>query len=348
MSELVDLLGEESPPADPIWVASSCILLRSIGGFRFPHKMDEVELSQFNSLIKQSFQDLSLLDKPSIFSGEKISPLEREYLFEHFWFLEGFEEGRERQTFVLDHSHQFLGMANVRDHLHLQVIDFQPSFDHCYAKVMNIENELGKKLEYAFRPDFGFLTAQPQFSGTGLLVFAYLHVPALAQSGQLSSIVSECAQEDAVVLSLQGGVEDLLGDLLVIRNRYTVGFNEEAIMRNMHLIATKISLAERTLRETLKKEPNSTLRDQISRSLGLITHSMQLQTPEALNSLSLLKLGIELGWLEGDNRTHLDRLFSTCRRAHLTEASSVTDPEELSKKRAELLREELQQLKLSA
>ena len=133
-----------------------------------------------------------------------------------------------------------------------------------------------------------------------------------------------------------------------MRNRFTLGVREEEIVESVHVVASKIAHAEKMLRETLKKELSPFLRDQISRSLGPITHSIQLQTPEALGALSLLKLGVELGWMEGETRDRIDRLFSKCRSAHLSALASITDPGELGKKRAELLRQELQALKLSA
>lgn len=84
MSDVTMLLGEALPSADPIWIASSAVLHRNIGGFRFPYKMKPAEIPPFVSLMKSAFAQLPGLEGPSIFAGEKVSLLDREYLGEHY------------------------------------------------------------------------------------------------------------------------------------------------------------------------------------------------------------------------------------------------------------------------
>lgn len=353
MSDVTVMLQGALSPVDPIWVASSVVLFRNIGGFRFPQKMKGAEIPPFVSLMKSAFAQLPGLENPVIFPGEKVSLLDREYLWEHFLSLPlsfpSLKEGGDLgQLFILDKSRQFLACIGGSDHLRLHAIDSKPRFEGAYERVTRIANALAEKLPYAFSPEFGYLTADPRLCGTALLCFSYLHVPALRQAGQLSNLLSSFAKESVLITPLQGGIEELFGDLLVVRNRFTLGVTEEESIESVRAVASKIAHAEKNLRETLKKELSPFLRDQISRSLGLITHSIQLQTPEALGALSLLKLGVELGWMEGQTRERIDELFSKCRSAHLSTFASITDPTELSKKRAELLRGELQALKLSA
>jgi protein arginine kinase len=90
------------------------------------------------------------------------------------------------------------------------------------------------------------------------------------------------------------------------------------------------------------------MKDQISRAYGLILHSYQLQTKEALNALSLIKLGIDLDWIDGITDRELNALFFQCRRAHLSEILGVhlTDPQEISRKRAEYVHKHIQSIRL--
>ncbi len=104
---------------------------------------------------------------------------------------------------------------------------------------------------------------------------------------------------------------------------------------------------ENTVRNHLRKEENAMVMDKVSRAYGVLIHSYQIETVEALNAISLLKLGADLGWLEGVSPQDLNRLFFECRRAHLLskfEQEVVQD--KLPHKRAEFIHSTLQKAKL--
>jgi protein arginine kinase len=107
----------------------------------------------------------------------------------------------------------------------------------------------------------------------------------------------------------------------------------------------KLMAIEKTLRSHLKNENNAEIKDLVSRSFGLLLHSYQLQTKEALGALSLMKLGLNLDWIEGISDAKLNTLFFQCRRAHLLHLlneQQIVDPQEVARKRAEFLHKNMQ------
>ena len=89
------------------------------------------------------------------------------------------------------------------------------------------------------------------------------------------------------------------------------------------------------------------MKDHVSRAFGLLRHSYQLQTNEAMDALSLLKLGVELGWIEGITSAKVNALLFQCRRAHLQytiQDTETIDLQAIAHKRAEFLHQQLKEL----
>ena len=82
--------------------------------------------------------------------------------------------------------------------------------------------------------------------------------------------------------------------------------------------------------------------------MGLLTHSYQLELIEALNALSLVKLGVEIGWIQAPEGLNLNDVLFGCRRAHLIhQVGEKVEIPELPKKRAQYLQNIATTLKLS-
>jgi protein arginine kinase len=110
-------------------------------------------------------------------------------------------------------------------------------------------------------------------------------------------------------------------------------------------MAMKLMAVEKTLRSHLQTESNDEIKDQVCRAFGLLLHSYQLQTKEALGALSLMKLALNLNWIEGITDAKLSTLFFQCRRAHLLHLlneQQMTDSSEIARKRAEFIHKNMQ------
>jgi protein arginine kinase len=333
---------------NPIWITTSFILRRNLAKTLFPPKLDERGMEHTLLLLKEQLLNSPLLDHPSLLPAETLSATDKEYLFEHFLCMDGFQNTIKGQGFIVDGSSRFLAQINIQDHLQLQLIDCQGAWETSWNALNQLETAISTAIEFAFSPRFGYLTADPARAGTALTVYAFLHVPALIHTEQLQEALQKQKEEGITAMGMQGTLEDLVGDLLVLSNTYTLGVSEENILHAIHLMAMKLMALEKTVRSHMQSESNSKVKDQISRSYGLLLHSYQLQTKEALDALSLVKLGLQLNWIEGVSESKLNELFFKVRRAHLELALStdIHAPEEAAHKRAEFLHKQLQGMQL--
>jgi protein arginine kinase len=350
-SELPSYLLEKTPwekDTDPIWLATSFVLQRNLSSFNFPSKLATQEFEKTLDVIKNALFKLKELEKPLLLRAEEISALDKEFLYEHFLCQDSFQNTLAGQGFIIDETTRFLALINVQDHLQLQLLDWKLESEKSYERIFKLEADLNSVLDFAYSPRFGYLTSDSAHSGTALIASIYLHVPALIHTKQLEEALIKQKPEELIASSIEGPLEELIGDLLILQNAYTLGVTEENILHSLQTSALKLMTSEKTIRSHLKKEDNIALKDEIARSYGLLIHSYQLQTKEALNALSLLKLGLDLEWVEGITDNQINELYFQCRHAHLSHLfkEKAIDPQVLSKKRAEYLHQKMQGVKL--
>jgi len=81
------------------------------------------------------------------------------------------------------------------------------------------------------------------------------------------------------------------------------------------------------------------VQDHVGRAYGILANAALMTTGEALNLLSALRLGADLGILKNIVRREIDRLFIRIHPAHLQkEAGMALSPEERDQERARLIR----------
>lgn len=321
---------------NPIWIASTLQLYRNVSKYLFPGKLESGKQAQLLTLLQKVVLETPLLNKPQAYSAKGMTPVEKQFLFEHFLSTEGFQEAHGNEGFIVDLSGQFLLTINLKDHLHIQVTDCKGELENAWNHLVKIETEIGKSIDYAFSSRFGFLTAHTYHCGTGFVARTLVHVPALVHTDTLKAVLDKELEEDVASSGMQGDQAEFIGDIVSLYNNVTLGVSEEDILKAVRASSTKLMVAEKSARSQLKAQNASTIKNKVSRAYGLIIHSYQLETQEALNALSLCKLAIDIGWLEGIDHKKLNELLFTTRRGHLSLDTKI-EQEDITKKRAELL-----------
>ncbi len=333
---------------NPIWLGTSLSLLRNIEKFKFPGKMSADRRQQVVALASKELLESPELQSPILLKAEEISPLDKEFLVEHFLSLQSFQHAHGGEGFIIDKSGSFLASFNLNNHLHFTVLDTQGDLENASNRLAKIETALGESIGYAYSPKFGFLTADPHVCGTAFNISAYLQLSALSQTGELDSVLKKLQDDHLIITGIQGSPTEIIGDVIVLQNNYTLGVTEENILSTLRSSITKLQVQENAARLRLKEQEKPDIKDHVARAYGILVHSYQIETIEALNAISLLKLGSELGWVKGTTTPALNHLFFTCRRAHLLgKIQGSAGPDELPHKRAEHIHQVLNNVSLA-
>lgn len=331
-----------------IWLASTVNLFRNIEKFKFPVKLDADRQKQIISVLSKELVSNKLLANTMLIRADEIDSLPKEYLVEHFLTTQSFHQAHSGEAFIVDKSGEFLATLNIRDHIQLQLIDCRGELESTWNRLVQIETALGKSVSYAYSPKYGFLTSDFNLCGTALVVSVFLQVPALVHSEKIDEVLEKLAEESLTVTGIQGNPTEIIGDIIVVNNNYTLGLTEENIVALLRSFTTKMLVEEHGARSKILHEDNAEIKDRISRAFGILIHSYQIEAVEALNAISLLKLGVELGWMTGVTSKELNSLFFNCRRAHLLHhCGERIKQEEIPHKRAEFIHKALKNVQLT-
>lgn len=321
-----------------IWLGSLLTLTRNVQRFNFPGKLSSDKRKQIISLLSKDLLGSSHLVKPSLIKAEEIQAIEKEYLMEHFMIPQSLTQAQSGEGFIIDETGKFLATLNIRDHLVLCEVDVSEKLEESWQRLINLESEHTKNVSFAFSNRFGYLTSDPMQCGTAFVVYVYLHLPALIYTGQLEETIRKYKEDGIEHAGLQGSPGEIIGDIVVFHNGYTLGVTEENIISSLRTLVTKLVIAEKSARAKLKKEENALIKDKISRAYAILLHSYQIGAVEALSAVSLIKLGLDLGWVSNATQSDVNNLLFSTRRSHLLcHFGGEIAPEELLHKRAEYI-----------
>lgn len=331
-----------------IWLASTVELYRNMEKYLFPEKLDTERQTQIISLLTNEISTLNLQNEPKVIPAEEINSFTKQYLAEHFLTVHTFQNSSVGNAFIIDKTGQFLATLNINDHLHLKVIDASGELENSWNSLLKLETSIGKSVPFSFSPKFGFLTADPSYCGTGFTATVFLQLSSLIHLERIDEILEKHADETFMVTGIQGNPDEIIGDVLAIKNNYSLGISEENIISGLRALTTKLLTEENRGRNEIRKSQNSHIKDLVSRAYGILTYSYEIESVEALNAISLIKLGLEMGWISGLSYLKINQLFFNCRRSHLlTSVGEVIPQEKISHRRAEFIHDAFRDTKLT-
>tara|TARA_B100001248_G_scaffold262537_1_gene259239 strand:+ start:2723 stop:3796 length:1074 start_codon:yes stop_codon:yes gene_type:complete len=231
-------------------------------------------------------------------------------------------------------------MINEEDHLRIQMVKTGFHFKKVWKAIDTVDTEIEKQVDYAFSPDWGYLTACPTNLGTGMRASVMMHLPGLVIAEQMEKVVKAVNQLGLAVRGLFGEGSDASGSIFQISNQQTLGESEEDIIKRLTGVLNTVIEQEQNARQKLLEDDRMSFLDKIGRAYGILTHSYYTHSGEAMNFLSLMRLAVDLGILPEDYRAVVDRLFIECQPAHIQlMTEGAEDPKARDAARAVMLRD---------
>jgi protein arginine kinase len=172
-----------------------------------------------------------------------------------------------------------------------------------------------------------------------------LHLPALVLSDQIGPVLQAVNKIGLAVRGLYGEGTESLGNLYQISNQSTLGESEDTIINRLERVISQVATHEENARAKLMEDDPDMVADKIGRAYGVLRHAHIIDSKEALNHLSLLRLGGNIGFFPADAVNLCDTLLMDIQQAHLQlHAGTKLSPESRDTIRAEIVRSRLQSL----
>jgi protein arginine kinase len=276
---------------------------------------------------------------------DSLSSLQKQVLVERHLISREQAARGEGSAAVVNRKQTLSLLVNEEDHLRMQAIRPGLNLSEAYELVSGADRELEKVLEFAFDHELGYLSACPTNLGTGMRASAMLHLPGLVLGDQIGQVLQAVGKLQLAVRGFFGEGTESLGNLFQISNQSTLGESEETIIRRLERVIDQVAMHERNARLKLLEDDPEMVFDRVGRAYGTLSHAYVIASKEALNLLSLLRLGAELGFFPQETAQCCDQLLMDIQPAHLQlHAGEKLAPEQRDAIRAEIIRTRLQSL----
>jgi protein arginine kinase len=329
-------------PHHQIVISSRVRLARNLRHRAFPGWAKKAERLSILEQIKPPVEELPEMQDAFSELLQELSELDKRVLVERHLISREHAAKGSGSAVVINKRQTLSIMLNEEDHLRMQSIRSGLQLKQAFKLVDKIDTALENKLEFAYDQRLGYLTACPTNVGTGMRASAMLHLPGLVLSELVNQVVQAVSKIGLAVRGLYGEGTEAMGNLFQISNQTTLGEKEEEIVARLTKVIETIISKEHDARQVLIQKKSNTLWDQIGRAYGVLTYAHAMSSKEALNLLSIIKLGVDLGAFPEDRRLPIDQLFIDTQPAHLQKSSQQKlSTEERDHLRAQIIRERL-------
>src|SRR5437763_351173 len=335
-------IARRKGPHDRIVMSSRVRLARNLKEASFPGWAKKPERIRVLDLIRPAIEGLPDMKDSFSDSMDSLSTLDKQILVERHLISREHAAKSAGSGLVLNRDETLCVMINEEDHLRMQALRPGLQLRQAWTTLDQSDSMLEKKLEFAFSPDLGYLTACPTNLGTGIRVSAMLHLPGLVLAEQINPIIQSVNKLGLAVRGLYGEGTEALGNVFQVSNQMTLGESETAIVERLEKVLAQLIEHEENARGTRFEKKPKMVYNHIGRSYGILANAHTITSKETMNLLSLMRLGVDMGLFPGVDRSLVDELFILTQPAHLQKQhTEKLSAEERDLLRADMVRERL-------
>ena len=322
-----------------IIVSTRVRLARNLEKYPFPNILNDDGKEKVTGELKNAILDsASTLAKSFTYKAmQELSQNEKQILSERHLISVEMAKGNCGGVLISDDETMSI-MLLEEDHLRLQVILGGFRLKDAWELADKVDNVIEESVSYAFSEEFGYLTACPTNTGTGMRASVMMHLPALTVTNNMSKIISSASKLGLTVRGLYGEGSKASGNLYQVSNQVTLGIGEDEIIANLESVVGQIEKLEKDAREKLKESEE--FADKLWRAYGTLKFARIVSSSEAKSLISEVILGKNMGIIDIEEKMPLIALMVE------TEPALIMNGEEMApgmrdKKRGDLLRENI-------
>lgn len=329
-------------PSSNIVMSSRTRLARNIDKMPFSNWANRKQLEDALNVVKDAVTNSSFLKGFLFIRLRDLNEVDRLFLVERHLMSPEHAKDVEYKALVADPKEMISIMVNEEDHLRIQVIQSGLNLRECWRIVDEIDTDLSRRIAYAYSARWGYLTACPTNTGTGLRGSAMLHLPALVFTGQVGKILQAIAKLGLNIRGLYGEGTEAMGNVFQISNQISMGMSEEDAVDNIDRMTNQILSREDAARKNITAKSKDALVDRVSRAYGTLKSAHIITSNETVTLLSAIRLGVDMGIVKNMDRRMVNELFILTQPAHLQKLEGkALNANERDIKRADLIREKL-------
>ena len=326
-----------------IVVSTRIRLARNLATFPFTSRATVYQNSEIEQILKERLGQIELQPPLDYLPLAALGPLDRQFLVERQLVSRELAGGEGPRGVAFVPNETVSVMVNEEDHLRMQVMRSGLALEDAWETMDDFDNRIEQRIAYAYHEDFGYLTACPTNVGTGMRASVMLHLPALEYTRQSEQVFRALQKIHLEVRGLYGEGSRASGHFYQISNQVTLGKNEGTIIKDILGVIPAVIRYEKDAREAWRRSDQISLKDRIRRALETIRTATMMTSEEAMELLSLVRLGVTIDLVEELTIPVLNQLFIHTQPAHLQKlAGRPLDSEQRNAARARYLQGRLE------
>lgn len=327
-------------------------LARNVQGYSFPHHLSDQDAKSLYLHLIDIFLHLNQEFSRSfhVLDMEEIDDILRESLVEKRLISPHFGKHNKTALLLISADEKVSIMLGEEDHLRIQVLMSGLHLQEAYEEAERIALLFEQSFPLAFDQQYGFLTACPSNTGTGLRASVMVHLAFLSRHKIFPYIIRQLQSLGFTVRGDHGEGSQSQGQLYQISNQLTLGITCEESLANLQGILNSLLEKEQELRQKAWEENALLLRDAWGRAYGSLRYASHINTEEALEHISQLRLAMDFGDIlpSKENRRILQQMSYQVAPANLqVYAKNRLTAEERDEERANYLRKHVRRLTFS-
>lgn len=331
---------DQGPESDVI-ISSRVRLARNLNGFPFPHRMDNKQAKEAADLIIQAFfrEEPEIKRQYVIVDLETMSQEDRLALAEKRLISDDLAENGLNHRAIISLDESVSIMINEEDHIRIQSMQSGLNLHEAFDSALRLAGRLDTILDLSHCERYGYLTACPTNTGTGMRASVMAHLPGLVLGGRIKSTVEGLQKLNFAVRGRYGEHSKSQGNLFQISNQLTLGISEADLINDLQSMLQQLIEQERQARQELYRQQRPIIEDRVMRAYGILTAARLMSTQEAEQLLSDLRLGISLELICSVNHSDINRIEATIGPASIQKTKGrLMSPDERDQERAAVIR----------
>ena len=320
-------------------VSSRARLARNLAAWPFAPKASLDDQEQIIAQVLGAAQECRSMRDAAFFQMNALQANQRQLLVERHLISPALVKSKGQRGVLFNSDESLSVMINEEDHLRLQAILPGLQTHAAWQRVDALDDALRSQLEWAQSERWGFLTACPTNTGTGLRLSVLIHLPALVLTEDMERVMRGLTRMAFAVRGFYGEGTNAVGNLFQVSNQVTLGMAEGEIVEQLSEVTQQIMVHEKEAQAALLADAPAQVEDKVWRAYGILQHARVLSGQEFMNLLSAVRLGCSLGLLDGLPLGFINQLMIITQPSHLqADSPAALSPADRDVRRAELVR----------
>ena len=307
-------------PESDVVISTRVRLARNLANFPFPTRFRDDDADHVRGIVFDAFSHCSSPDNYQAVITSNLDLVGKKILCER-GVMEPSTPVSTGSGIVISTDGVLSCIVNGVDHVRLSA--FLPGLSgiEAFEIVKRVDDELQNSLQFAASVDHGYLTSDISDCGSGMKVSCRVHLPSITFANKLKDVLIEFSRRGIDIRDTFGLGHDknsALGSFYQVSTKVAGNGSEIEQMAGLIGAVKFLSETERKISKEIFGIRPTEIKDRIYKAYASSKFSFLLTEKDAVEAISLLKWGKNLGIVSGVSDSELCALLYRIRSGHLS------------------------------